>query len=489
MDAQILFDKINYKPHRGQAEFHNSPARFRMACCGRRYGKSTMAARDLEPHLFLPDKQFWIVGPTYDLGEKEFRVIWNDLMVGLGLGRDKRIRKAFNKRSGVMYIEMPWRTRLEVRSADHPENLVGESLDGVIMAEAAKHRHDTWERFIRPALADKRGFGTFCTTPEGQNWFYDLWSLGQDPDRPDFASWRMPSWENSAVFPLGREDPEIKLIETATSEAWFRQEYGAEFTAFVGKIYDEWDDLTHIIDYQYNPNWPNYLFIDWGFVNALVLLDVQISPSDDVYVWRETYVSHRRLEEVLMSYKAGTGIDSWKKDGHPAGHHIKYAYGDAEDPEAVLTVNQMLAPCIALPEAKQNWRQGIEAVKKFLKKYPTGQEDEYGVPIGKPKLFVSRDCTKTIWEFNNYRMKQPSRSGLDPQEGPEKKNDHAMDAIRYGIMHHFTLGADSHLIETMTQEDLRDATLRANIPNPDGDLSLAGVGDIGEGLFTRDVEF
>src|ERR1700742_3592184 len=78
----MLFNKLNYQPHAGQLEFHNSPARFRLANCGRRFGKSTMAGRDLEPKLFLKDRLYWIVGPTYDLGEKEFRVVWNDLIVG-----------------------------------------------------------------------------------------------------------------------------------------------------------------------------------------------------------------------------------------------------------------------------------------------------------------------------------------------------------------------------------------------------------------------
>lgn len=438
---QALFDKIEYEPHSGQQKFHDSEARFRVACCGRRYGKSTMAARDLEPYLFLPDKQFWIVGPTYDLGEKEFRVIWHDLMVKLGLGSDKRIRKSFNKRSGVMFIEFPWHTRLEVRSADHPENLVGESLDGVILSEAAKHRHDTWERFIRPALADKRGFATFCTTPEGHNWLYDLYQYGQDSTMPEWESWRMPSWENTAVFPEGRNDSEILMVEKTTSEEWFAQEYAAEFTAFVGKIYPEFDDQLHIVDnYQYRPEWSNYLFVDWGFVNALVMLDVQISPQDDVYVWRETYVSRRRLEEVIQEHKY--------RD-HPEGYRIETAYADSADPEAVLTMNKLLCPCIALPEAKENWRAGVEVVKRFLKPYATGEFDAYGEPVKSAKLFVDRSCRNTIREFQNYRMKPTSPSGLDPAEAPFKRDDHAMDAIRYGLMHLYELGAKYHLDDVL----------------------------------------
>src|SRR5690606_10440315 len=173
--------------------------------CGRRFGKSTMASRDLEPELFLPDRRFWIVGPNYDLGEKEFRVIWNDLIVGQALGRDKRVKKAYNKKQGDMYIEFPWRTRLEVRSAQHPDTLVGDALHGVIMSEAAKHRSDTWERYVRAALGDYRGWASFPTTPEGQNWLYKLWQLGRNPNFPDYDSWRFPSWTNRVLYPGGRE--------------------------------------------------------------------------------------------------------------------------------------------------------------------------------------------------------------------------------------------------------------------------------------------
>ena len=60
------FNRIGYEPHPLQWIYHNSEARFRVAVCGRRFGKSTMAGKDLQPELFLPNKRFWIDGPTYD---------------------------------------------------------------------------------------------------------------------------------------------------------------------------------------------------------------------------------------------------------------------------------------------------------------------------------------------------------------------------------------------------------------------------------------
>src|ERR1035437_8554268 len=175
INKNAFFDSIGYTPHPEQLHFHQSKARFRFANCGRRFGKSLMTGRDMEPKLLLPNKLYWIVGPTYDLGEKEFRVIWNDLIVNKQLGKDGKIKRSYNKKQGNMFIQFPWNTRIEVRSADHPENLVGDALDWVIMSEAAKHQEETWERFIRPALADRRGGADFPTTPEGYNWLYKQW--------------------------------------------------------------------------------------------------------------------------------------------------------------------------------------------------------------------------------------------------------------------------------------------------------------------------
>ncbi len=441
INKQAFFKEIGYQPHsRGQWSFHNSEARFKVPVCGRRYGKSTMAAREVEPKLFQPKQRIWIVGPTYDLGEKEFRVMWNDIIVNMKLGLDKRVKRGYNKKSGDMYIEFPWQTRVEVRSADHPEGLVGESLDHVIMSEAAKHKKETWERFIRPALADRRGGADFPTTPEGYNWLHELWQLGNHPDFPEYESWQFPSWENPTVYPGGRTDSEIKLIERSTTPEFFMQEIGADFASFVGKIYPLWDEKKHVRRHTFNPMWPNYITFDWGFTNPLAAIEFQVDPWDNVYVWREHYKAYLTLP---------AHINQMKNREQPAGYHLDLAFGDAADPEAAQTVGELLVPCIADPLAKSNWRQGVELVSKYLREYETGRElDEFGTPEMAPKLFVDHDCVNTIREFNNYKSKE-SPKGLNVPEMGQRQDDHAMDALRYGLMHLFELGARHHLDEVM----------------------------------------
>jgi hypothetical protein len=443
VDKVEMFKQLDYVPHPKQVLYHQSKARFRIACCGRRFGKSTMSAMDLAPELFIPSRRFWIVGPTYDLGEKEFRVLWDALVIKKGLGKDKRLKKAYNKRSGEMFLEFPWHTRLEVRSADHPEYLVGESLHGVIMSEAAKQKRDTFERYIRAALADYRGWATFPTTPEGFNWLYSLWQLGQDPTFEDYESWRFPSWENTHVYPEGRTDPEIVLIERTTSPEWFLQEIGADFASFVGKIYSEFDETVHVTNVQYRPGLKSYMTVDWGFVNPLAAIWFQVDAEDNIYVWREHYQSYKRLAEHIEMWKA--------QDIADGGRRADLIFGDAEDPEAVAQMNYDYGPTIALPEAKKNWREGIECVKRFLKLYQVGEKDEYGTPLERPKLFIDHSCRHLIYEFNNYRAPE-TRSDEPANEQPGRKrpvtakqDDHALDALRYGLMHIYTCGVTRHL--------------------------------------------
>jgi hypothetical protein len=446
IDKALFFERLGYEPFPEQKLYHNSKARFRIPVCGRRFGKSLMAARDLEPDLFVPHSRHWIVGPTYDLAEKEFRVIWDDLIVKQGFGKDKRIKKAYNKRAGEMYINFtPWNTVLEVRTADKPENLVGEALDRVIMSEAAKHKHETWERYIRPALSDKRGSADFVTTPEGFNWLYNMWLHGQNPDFPDFDSWRFPSWTNKVVYPGGYEDEEIQLLLRTTTPEWFLQEIGADFASFVGKIYGEFDETQHVKKVEYDPTLPNYMFFDWGFARPLAAMEVQIAKvggQEEVRVWREHYAANRTLEEH---------IEIMKRREQPEGYKIDMCFGDSADPAAVMYISEHLAPCGADDAAKKNWREGVDLVKSFLRLRHDGVSfTEDDVPIMTPGYFVDYSCENHIYEMNNYRTKANLLTGQEHSAMgvANRSADHSLDAVRYGLMHIFKLGATHRLADT-----------------------------------------
>jgi hypothetical protein len=487
------FKSIDYVPHREQWLYHKSPARFRVACCGRRFGKSVMAARDVTPrHILKPDQMIWFVGPTYFLGEKEFRVVWNDLIVKKKFGRDKRVKRAYNVRTGDMHIHFPWNTRLEVRSAEHSELLVGEGLDHVVMCEAAKHKKETWDRFIRPGLADRRGTADFCTTPEGFNWLYELWGLGRNPELPEYESWRFPSWLNTHVYPGGKDDPEIELLRKTMDAEWFLQEIGADFASFVGKIFPDWDEFASVKPHTFRPDWKNYITFDWGYTNPLAAVEFQVSPTDQIYVWRVYYKSYKTLLDVAAELLT---------QEQPDGYHVDLCFGDPADPEAVATMARALGIQVYAPKnlkSDYTWMDGINLMRQFMKPDRQVGEDEYGTPEYESSFFVDPRCTPMIKELSNYRSKAPVKGQNVPELG-NKVEDHTIDAMRYALLCIFKLGILYSLSDVMDLTPMavpygerpvgweRDSALVTS-GQPDvlgGSFFGTGSG----GIFSRDMDF
>jgi len=451
LNVGALYDKIEYHPHEGQRKFHRATARFKVMDCGRRWGKSTSGPHDKVPKMLTRKPTLgWIVAPTYDLGEKEFRVFWSILIDKMQVPIDKS-KTFYSIRNKDFRITTAWGSSVEVRSAEHPESLVGEGLDWVIMAEAAKLKLSHWEKFIRPTLSDKRGDAVFVSTPEGFNWFFDVYQLGQstDPDLDDWWSYKSPTWENDIIFPGGIKDKEIQSVKKTLSPEVFDQEYGAEFTSFAGRIYSEFDEGYHVIDhYNFNPEWPNYLAFDFGFRNPFVCLNIQINPAtDDIYVWDEYYVRNVTTPDHARNLKSHI---TWRVDG---------GYYDPAGPEEATSMmkifhetheyNNLWLNKVMLQPAPNEWKSGVERVKEWLKLRPRTDDMGYETTGKVPKFFVDRSCRNTIKEFNTYRVIEQSdrvTESKDPKEEPRKKDDHAMDAIRYFIAGHY--GLETHYAES-----------------------------------------
>lgn len=418
-----IFKQLEYEPHSlDQRAIHDSQTRYKILSCGRRYGKTTFGAKEMTAALCDPAREgyYWIVGPNYVQGEKEFRIVHHDLVRKLGLGG--KIKKQYNIPQGLMRIEMPWGSVLEVKSADRQDGLLGEGLKGVIMAEAARHSSVTWQQFIRPTLADERGFAIFTSTPKGFNWFEGLYQMGQQNEFSEYESWRLPSWDNPQVYPGGRDDPEIKAMEAEMSEMYFKQEIAAEFTAFTGKIYDEFDPKIHVKTIEYNPLWTNWITWDFGWSNSTVALDIMIDPEENVYVWREYHERHKSTWDHAHDVRDRP---------QPDDYHIDGMTGDPRGPDQMATIALVIGPVMG---DDFGWDAGIEVVKRWMKIQPNGL----------PKLFIDPSCVNLIRQLQNLRPPD-EKDGVNSREGQHKYDDHGPDALRYFFSQYFGLGGGSHL--------------------------------------------
>ncbi len=431
---RALFKRLKYEPHSDdQWDCHLDETRFKIVTCGRRWGKSTFGGNELTTAMLDVDKPegyYWIVGPDYSLGEKEFRIVYHNLVNKLDLG--PKIKKSYNVKQGDMNIRMPWGTVLEVKSAERKDRLVGEGLDGVLMAEAARHSKDTWEEFIEPALLDKRGWATFVSTPRGYNWYQGLHMMGQLPDFEDYKTWHLPTWTNKASFPLGLDDPDIQKLQRRLPEVVWLQEYAAEFVAYQGKIYTEFNPKVHVKKIDYNPLWKNYLFFDFGYVDPFVCLDVMVDPSDNWYIWREYQVSG------LTNFEHGQVL---RKRENPHGYHIDGMFGDPRDPDAAATLAFLLG---YIRQDVVPWKLAVQEVKEQMKLRPDGSS----------RFNIDTSCRESIRQFERLHFKEV-KGEHNAKEEQHDYDDHGPDAYRYGVGQLVVLGAGARLSDIYTPAQQR----------------------------------
>lgn len=430
IDQKTLFERVGFKPHsQGQWDYCASTRRFNIPCCGRRWGKSQAAGHRMTHKLFVEDSYNWIVGPTYKLGEKEFRVVYDDFRK---LGLLKYCKSNYSPKQGDMRIVTPWNSVLEVASSEKPDSLLGEGLSHVIMSESAMHSVAIWEQFVEPALSDLRGSCDFPSTPRGYNWFHAMWLMGQltDDQYKDYISWNFPTWTNAARYPKGLQDPELIRIRATVSKHYWNQEYGADFTSFTGAIFEEWDERIHVKQHTFKPEWSNYQAFDYGFANPFVCLDIQVDPSDNVYVWREYNVRY------VPTFEHGRALN---ERNNPDGFHVDARWGDPRGADEAATLSMILG-WVAFEDVA--WKLAIEQLKRLLKVKSDGL----------PSIYVDPSCTNLIRQMSQLHVKEQSRAQkLDLTEYSQQGNiqhkvdDHAVDALRYFIGPYFVMGAGSHL--------------------------------------------
>ena len=236
-----FFKKIGYKPHDGQNKFHRATARFRIIAGGTRWGKSMAAGYDVCPRLLLPNNQGWIVGPTYRLGEKEFRYIWQALIIDLKL---PTVRANNNLNIGDMYIEFPWGSWVRVMSSEKPANLLGEELDWLILAEGSQIKEQVYTRYLRGRLVSRKGILIANTTPNEQDkLIYPMFKKGQDRRFTDYYSAQYGTADNPYVDKKEIEDAKKDLPEDE-----FREQYLGEFIPLGTKSVFEKDILYNMLE-------------------------------------------------------------------------------------------------------------------------------------------------------------------------------------------------------------------------------------------------
>lgn len=392
------FKLIGYQPHDGQIKLHNDSAQFRVAVCGRRWGKTTAAAREVELMLLQPNKRVWIVAPYFELTEKVFREVTATLLDRLELPTEVLAEREHR-------IKFPWGSELRGKTADNPRGLLGEGLDLLVFDEAAHAPQSVWERYLSPTLLDRAGRALFITTPDGHNWLYHLFLRGLNPDYPHWSAHHSVSSVNPHLDHCLLQNEESVLPPEV-----FAQEYNAEFVTRFGAVFPEFSLNNHTANLKVYPGLPVYRGLDFGFTNPFACIDIQILDSGAVNVLNCYYKSKTTLNQhidYLLNSERELYPTQFKRG------HIYYA----GDPSGAVERGELAASGIAVLTRQTPLLGSLDKMRSLMRSInPSGI---------RPLLLVDTKCSELIRELQHYQY--PDTGG----EVPIKVNDHCIDALRY----------------------------------------------------------
>jgi len=220
---------IKFNPHLKQLEVINNKDRFVTLCWGRRTGKTMLASYFALIELLKPNKNIWIVAPSYDLTTR----CWDYLIPWI----DTYFKDLFKVNNSAREINSKHNSRLELKSAENPHSLIGIGLDLLIIDEAARIPEKIYTQNLRPTLSDKNGRVLFISTPFGLNWFYQTYNKGVAGNTGYYSSHASTS-DNPLIASAEIEEAKLNIPENI-----FKQEYLAQFVEGAGTVFRNIDKI------------------------------------------------------------------------------------------------------------------------------------------------------------------------------------------------------------------------------------------------------
>jgi hypothetical protein len=319
------------------------------------------------------------------------------------------------KESQPRTIEFPGGGWLQVKGAHLPGKLRARTLHFVVVDEAAFIDDPRrWNSELQPTLAINRGEGLFISTFNGENWFYDLYQLGQSDD-PEWESWRKPSTENPYFPP-----EELERARRTTPQAEFEQEYLANPLIYVGAVFPG-EKVQEAVErgageddeVVYPPAWPEgdprryedlrlaYAGLDWGYTNATAFIVCKENSGSGRVTW-----FHEHLwTQTDIDVRVNAIVKVCREQS------VEAIYADAASPADnarlvdALDRAELPTEVVAVPFGK--WKDtGIKTRRWFLE---NGLED------------LSPACPQLIRSTKRYHYKEGT-------EDVVKEDDHPVDA-------------------------------------------------------------
>lgn len=390
-----------------QRAIAEAPNRFRVAICGRRFGKTWLAMRELARFAREPDQRCYYVAPTYRMAKQ---IVWDPLKAKL---IDLRWIERVNESD--LTLNLINGSKISLRGADNRDSLRGVGLDFLVMDEFAWMDERAWTEVLRPTLSDRQGHALFISTPIGKNnWAYDLFTQ-PETDATNWAAWQWTSLDGGRITA-----EEIEQARRDLDERTFRQEYEATFESYVGRIYYAFDRANIR---QFTVDQPEQILVGMDFNIDPMSACIGIRQGDTLQITDEIRMFSSNTLEMVAEIKARYPASKVTVYPDPASRQRKTSAGGVTD----LSILQNAGFRVLAPHSHDPVRDGINAVNSRLC-------DSKGVR----HLFVDPKCKYTIESLERHAYKEGTS-----QPDKDSGYDHMTDALRYLVSYIWPVRRDA----------------------------------------------
>ena len=283
-------------------------------------------------------------------------------------------------------------------------------IRGLTLAGAYGDEVTLWsESFFNMLLSRLRvpNAQLFLTTnPDSPNHWLKKKFLDRESEL-DIRNFAFQLGDNHTLDPKYVES--LKAEYSPPSSLWYRRFINGEWIMAEGAVYDCFDRTENIVS-ELPKMREYYVGIDYGTTNPLCALLIGEGVDDQLYVIKEYYydsaTKQRQLSDAEYSRELRNFLD---------GYDVRKIF---VDPSAASFITQL-------------WRDNHLGVTKANNNVQDGIRIVYNL-IGSRKLKIHSSCNRLIEEIESYvwDVKQQERG----EDKPLKRNDHAVDALRYVII-------------------------------------------------------
>lgn len=476
----VIYRTIGYKIYAPAVKhMHESEARIKIISAPARTSKSYSTAADALPDVFpefgildgtpypIPSsnvdntKNIWIVAPRFSLA-KEFDYLFTWLVEKrqkYGWAYDiERAQKA--PEQGHMNIVLafgndpaggPVKTHITVKSEMTEKSIQADEVAVALLSEAGDLDSSVWQKYL--STRSKRSL--WATTPKPHaDWIraeieeakanpllrvehfeYDgRCNPTYDWDRFWIEHMKAESRQSSIAktrpphmkAPPGRENGHDcwRLGDecAASRDPHFGEQFMGRWTYAESRVLPfRWqgsgDRISHILDLE--PAWishaDKYVSIDYGYTDPACAVFFSVDADGTVVCFDEIY--EKGLEPDRFCAKI-------KDRAQSRGYKVKRYFADPQKPEVMRYLQRLHLPVMKVDPKRQRDRQtGFMVLQDLLSDDPM---------LGRPKLFLMRQCQNGIREMRTLHRKDSHR-GNEFEGAAIVGDDHFVDALRYGL--------------------------------------------------------